>query len=89
MVRIEEFILFGKKFRQFYSAVRVDMVFIRVNRQSIDFKVFRDIGGGIDDMDIRIFGCQFFNVVIAFRGRFSSRMHLTQSATSISGVNKN
>ena len=70
MVRIEEFILFGKKFCQFYSAVRVDMVFIRVNRQSIDFKVFWDIGGGIDDMDIRIFGCQFPNTEIAFRGRF-------------------
>ena len=76
MVRIEEFILFGKKFRQFYSAVRVDMVFIRVNRQSVDFKIFRDKGCGINDMDIRIFGCQFPNTDIAFRGRFIVRMQV-------------
>lgn len=48
MARIEKPLFFGKTLRQFRAAVRVDVVCVRVNRQSADLKICGDIGGGIN-----------------------------------------
>lgn len=72
MARIEKPLFFGKTLRQFCAAVRVDVVFVRVNRQSADLEICGDIGGGINNIDVGVFGCQFPDAGIGFQGAFVS-----------------
>ena len=48
-------VFFRKTLGQFSAAVRVDVVSIGINRQSVDFEILRNIGGGIDNIHIGIF----------------------------------
>ena len=59
-------VFFRKTLGQFSAAVRVDVVSIGINRQSVYFEIFRNIGSGIDNVHIGIFFCQFFDAFISF-----------------------
>ncbi len=63
----------GKTLCQFRADVRVDKVIVRVDWQSADLKICGDIGQGIKNRDVGVWGCEFPDASISKQSDFHVR----------------
>ncbi len=65
MARIEKPLFSEKRFANSRAAVRVDVVFVPMAGNP-PVEICGDIGGGINNIDVGVFGCQFPDACIGF-----------------------